>query len=241
MKKRPIVEWVYVILEAGLFLALLTFQCFSIVEGYSIYNYGGPYSPYISAFQVALTAVTFLFAIYVFFYQKGAPKTRHDLFLLYFLFILIADFFFSFSHYPIGGHIGFLCAYVVFFFIRKGKWYEGLIALGGGLVALLIFAFLRKLTPAIGVDCFLGAILLLNVIMMWVRFGKEKRKDLLLVCIALSLLLISDGSIALRTFITSFPANHIIAMITWPTYVAADILLAFWYLNRKKSALSKEE
>jgi hypothetical protein len=54
------------------------------------------------------------------------------------------------------------------------------------------------------------------------------------------LLLLSDGSIALRTFTSSFPANHILAMITWPTYVIADVLLAFWYLDSKeKESTSK--
>ena len=232
-RASKIVGILYLCLEAALFLALIIFQCLAISGGYRIYNQEGPYAPYIGAFQIALTAVTFCFVAFLFFSKGEKPKTRVDLAPLYALSILVADVFFSFSPFPLGGHIGFLCAYIVFFVIRKGRWKEGLLALVGGSLALVVFWAIGKLSPNIGVDCYLGAILICNAAMMWYRFGKKKEKHLLPICIALTLLLLSDGSIAVRAFVRSFPLNHVIAMIVWPTYVAADILLAISYRSFK--------
>ena len=235
MQIRPLPNKLYVLFEGLLFLALLVFQCISIANGYRIYNQEGPYYPFIGAFQISLTALTFLFALRIFFIKKDKGRTRLDLFPCYFLFILIADVFFSFTAIPLGGHIGFLCAYILFFFIRKGHWVEAIIALCGGSAALIVIALIGKLTPTLGVDCYLGAMLICNMASLWIRFGRQKKKELLPVCIALTLIVLSDGSIALRTFVTSFPANHIIALITWPTYIVANILLALHYAHSKEA------
>lgn len=235
-RRRKAFNIIYLVLEAALFLALLVFQILSMVGGYRVYNQEGPYSPYIGAFQIGLTAVTFVFVLYVFFAHKDKPRSLVDLAPLYALSILVADFFFSLSPYPLGGHIGFLCAYILFFVMRKGHWVEGLVTLVVGSIALVVFWLIGKLSLDIGLDCFLGATLLCNVIMMWVRYGKKKERHILPLCIALTLLVLSDGSIAVRAFVTSFPANHIISMFVWPTYVAADVILAFAYQYHKSKA-----
>ena len=234
--KHSLLFKLYVALECGLFLALLAFQIITISKGYRIYNQEGPYSLYIGIFQISLTSLTFLFGLFVFFAYRKDRKTRLSLFPLYFLAILIADVFFSFSPVPIGGHICFLVAYILFFFIHKGKWWEGLLALGLGGMAMAVMSIIGKLSPSVGVDCFLGAVLICNMAACWVNYGKGKDKNLLPVCIALTLIILSDGSIAVRAFLTSFPINHVFALITWPTYVAGDIILAFTYLRRAQSS-----
>lgn len=222
---------VYCAIEAILFVTLLVFQSLTAAGGYAVFDRSAPYGLPIGILQVSLTVTSLLFACIILFSKRNVKRERMDLFPFYFLLITIADIFFSLTPYALGGHIGFFLAYLLFFFLRKGRLWELGIALLFGAAALVMFIVLKKMKPAIGVDCFLGGVLFINALFSFLSYRKEKGKRFLVFGIALCLILISDASIAGRTFVTSFPANHIIAFLTWPTYLVGNGMLLYSYFK----------
>ena len=233
-KKRLLI---YIIVEVALLLTLVGFQIATVIQGYKVYDKSAPlFYPYIALFQVGLTFISLAFALLEFIISKR--KRAYFVWPLYFLIISIADIFFSLTPYVLGGHIGFACAYLLFLCYRKPKRFEYIIY--GVLIAagISILAIVKKLSPMIGVDIALGVILVSNLVATWIKYGKSKDKNIRLFAIALTIIVISDLTIALRAVVSNpLALNYAISLITWPTYIAGNILLVIAFLRKQESLL----
>ena len=234
MKKKLIFS--YIAIEAVLLAALMTFQIITFASGFRIADKTGPYYPFIAIFQIALTAVTFLFLLSIFFIERKTNlKNRWNLIVIYGLLILLADIFFVFLDSSIPPHVCFLTCYLIFMFLRDNKWYEYLIRAGLAGAAILIVGLMGKLSPTMAVDICLGAVLIVNAIVFWIDAMKAKTKQAYLIAIAVTLILISDSSIVLRTFVSSsFSLSQSIHLVSWPTYVVGNCLIAYVYAGEEQ-------
>ena len=122
-------------------------------------------------------------------------------------------------------------------FIIKAKLYEYIGIISFGITLIIIFLILNKLTLIVALDCFVGPILLLNVIMCIINYKKNKNIINLLLMIAQISIFISDLSIALSmVFNPNIVLVNISCMLTWPTYVIGCALLNYYYTNKRKKS-----
>ena len=221
---------IYLFSELILYLALLFFQIIYISKGYLLVDRTKDLFVAIAALHVAITFVSFFFALFIF--MSHGEKIREDLFLVYFSLILSADVFFSFTDHLFVGHILFALAYVIFMVIRKAKPLEYLIACLIGIAALTVICITKKITLILGIDCFLASALLINLIGCISNYVKERSREKRLFMIALISICISDLSIALSTLFKSGISVNAMCLITWPTYFFGCVLLALAYSVR---------
>ena len=231
--------FIYIAIEFILLTALLTVQILTAVKGFMINDKSGPlFYPYSASFQLSLTIVSFIYALITFILSN--KKKVFFILPLYFLIISIADVFFSWTPYSIGGLIGFLCAYLLVFICRKPKYYEYIIA--GSLIAIsiVILIIIKAFTPAMAVIMSLGVILTMNMITTWIRYFRTRDKNLLLIAIAFALIFISDLCVGLRAMVLNpIALNHIISFIVWPTYVIGNVLIIIFKINNSQLIESK--
>ena len=231
MDMKRVWFWGYLVAEVVLFLVLLGFQIAQIVKGYAIFDHAGPFFGHIGDLQFALTCVSLAFCIACFL--KAGERERFDLFPFYFLATVLADFFFSFTNLGFIGHIFFFIAYFLFAFMRKAKWWEYLVALSIGGLALGLLAILGKLTVSTGIDAFLAGAILVNLVATWSNRLSKIDKGSLLLPLGVSLVFLSDASLAIRTFLPISPLGHAVALLTWPTYIAANVIFNLFYSRRE--------
>lgn len=230
MKKKSYLA--YLIVEAILYISLFVFQLLTAFKGGYIFDKSGPYFNVIKILQVTLTGVSLVFVLLYFLFKKNKKLELDDLFVIYFILIFIADIFFSLTKYIFVGHIMFLLAYLTFMIVRKARFYEYFIPLGSGTILLIVLTIMKKLNLQLGIDCYLGSVLLFNFIMCFINYMKNKSKTNLILLIALSLILISDLSIALRTIVLKpYFINCIISFLTWITYIFGNFLLIKKYVE----------
>ena len=226
---------IYQLIEVLLFIALFIFQIVYISNEIKLADKNNSLFTPIAIFHVSLTFISFLYAIYLYFATKKMSKIRSDLYCIYFLFALIADIFFSFTSLTFIGHIFFVLAYLLIMFIRKAKLYEYIGVLLVGIISIIIFIILNKLTPIIGIDCFLAPILIWNMIMGIINYKKEKNKKNLVFLLAVSLAFISDLSIGLSTLLNkNIYISNTFSFFVWPTYILACVLFNYNYKLAKE-------
>lgn len=219
----------YILIESLLYLCLLVLQVIYISKGFVLTNKEESLFTYIAILHVAITFGSFLYAVTIFL--KNKKKKKEDLFILYFLFILIADIFFSFPKLNIIAHIFFALAYILFMVIRRAKLFEYSIVLLVGIIGIIL-AIIGKISYIIGIDFILGSSLLLNTVFVICKYIKDKKKENLYIMIALISILISDLTIALSTLKLADLYINMISLITWPTYIIGCILLNKYYKFR---------
>ena len=108
---------IYIAIEVLLFIALLIFQIMYLNNGHNLFKNDGESFLPIAIAHVVITAVTFLYTITLFYLNRDKNRIREDLFVIYFLFTLIADIFFSFTNLLFIGHIFFILSYLLFMYI----------------------------------------------------------------------------------------------------------------------------
>ena len=225
----------YLITELLLFIALMVLQILLITQGKYIWDKESNLWDGIAGIKVALTSVSFTVVVITFIINRNKEKSLLDLLIIYFILTVTADVFFSFSTIKWIPHFLFLLTYILFIFIRNGKWYEVFIPLVIGLVAFLILwlGLNRDLIISL-IDSLLGATLIFNMVMCFYKFFKTKDSLYLYFSIALVLIIISDLSIALGTAILKpMTVNHVICLFNWPCYICGNILIVSNYIVHK--------
>lgn len=227
---------IYLLIELLLLIALVVFQIITISNGYLLNDKEHSLFIYIAIFHVLLTFISFIFTSYLLITNKNNRRIIEDLFMVYFLFALISDIFFSFTNYIFIGHITFIICYLTFMFIRRAKIFEYIMVLFFGIVAFIVLVSIGKLTLTLAIDCFLAPILLLNMVMCVVNYIKNRGKNNLLLMIALILIVISDSSIGLTIlFSNNVIAINILCLIIWPTYIVACCMLNTYFLIKRNN------
>ncbi|MCR4561798.1 MAG: hypothetical protein K5694_01125 [Bacilli bacterium] len=226
---------IYVIIEAFLLMALMILQIFLIAEGRYVSDKTASLWPYIGALKITLTSISLLMVILAFFLKRKEKKTTMDLLLIYFSLTVVADIFFSFSDIAWIPHLCFLLTYFLFVFIRRGKWFEIIIAIGIGLVAFFILHFALKMELVLAlIDSILGATLVLNCGACYYKYAKTKDKFYLIFAIGVTLILLGDLTIVGTAKIKNPMAlNNFISMLNWPLYVGGNVTIVSHYLYRK--------
>ena len=227
---------IYFIIEMVLLLALISMQFVLIFQGKYVGDKSSNIWIYIGIAKVSLTAISLIFVIINFISNYKDGLSILDLFVIYFVLITIADVFFSFSSILIVPHICFLVAYLLFVFIRKGKWFEVFIPIGAGALIFIFVWLVLKMDPLTAiVDSILGFALLFNVVRCWYMYIKTKDRFYLFFSLATTFILVSDLSIALGSFVKNPMAlNNTINMINWPFYVSGNILFVCNYMIYRK-------
>ena len=232
MKNKDKKYLIYLVAQVCLFIALAVFQMIAIIKGKLVFDRAFELFPVIGGIQILLTAVSFIFSVIIFLLKRKEGMTLFDLFPIYFLFALVADVFFSATKFSIVGHICFLICYLVFMVMRKSKFYEYIGIDIIGIIAAIVLIIAKKYSVQMNVDIVLGALLILNCAMMWIKFAKSKDKSLLYLSIGVSLIFISDLTIGLRTALpNSLIGGNVIGLLTWPTYLIGNALFLYYYAN----------
>ncbi|MCR5079577.1 MAG: hypothetical protein K6B65_06665 [Bacilli bacterium] len=229
----------YIVIEATLLLALIVLDIVTIAEGKSIMDKSVGLWNYIGAIKISLTSISLLTLILAFFLNRGKRMRRLDLFLIYFALTTTADVFFSFPLINWLPHLFFLITYILFVFIRKGKWYELSIPLVLGVIAFLIMHFVVKMELMTAlIDSLLGATLLTNCVYCYLNYVRKKERFYLILGIATTLILISDASIVGSAFIHNPLALHnAVAMVNWPFYVSGNVIYVCFYIKEKTASI----
>ena len=114
---------VYSFIELILYFILLIFQIIYLSYGYNLLDKSRDIFIYIAILHVLITLVSLIYSSYLFFKNKDKEIIREDLFIIYFIFIFVADIFFSFVKIDFIGHILFIFAYLLLMFIRQARIY----------------------------------------------------------------------------------------------------------------------
>ena len=227
---------IYLGIEILLFIGLLISQIIYMANGILLTNKNHDLFISIIIFHVALTLASLVYAIYIFCENRNKKRIVEDLSVLFFVFAFIADIVFSFEAITFIGHIFFILAYLTIMLVRKAKIYEYIITTGIGIVALVVLIIMNKLTLLLGLDCFLVPILGLNMIMCIINYVKDKSYAKLLLMIATIMSFVSDVTIGLSYVVTSSAiVVNTFALMTWPTYIAACVLVNKYYEIRRVS------
>lgn len=225
----------YFLIETLLFFILLVFQIIYLAQSYSLKNTDGDLFIFIAIFHVLITLVSFLFVSYLFIINRNQDRIREDLFIIYFLFTLIADIFFSFTKYIFIGHIAFVLSYLVYMVIRKAKIYEYIAVVSIGIIGIVLLIVVKKLNLVMGIDSFLAPILALNMIMSIVKYVKNKDLNNLVLMIALITIFFSDICVGLSGLLNPDSIiTNISCLLVWPTYVLGCCLLNLNYSFKRK-------
>ena len=220
---------IYVLIEILLFIALLISQIIYVSNGHLLNKNDGESFLLIAILHISLTIVTFIYAVALFCLNRNKNRIREDLFVIYFLFALIADVFFSFTQIGFMGHIFFILSYLLFMFIRKAKIYEYIIVVLVGLASNIILIITNKMTINMGLDSYLLPLLLLNMIMCIINYVKNKNKANLIIMVAFIMVFISDASIGLGGLIKNSGLINTVSFMVWPTYIIACVLINKYY------------
>lgn len=226
----------YIILEGILLVALLVFQSILIHQGHPIGDKSSDLWVYIAAIKVALTAVSLIMVVIAFLIRGDKKLSSLDLLILYFSFTVTADIFFSFTTISWAAHLCFACAYLLFIYIRDGKWYEAFIPLAvGAAIFFALYYGLKMDALMAALDAILGSALIFNLVMCWIKFGKTKEKRYLWFAIGLSCIFVSDLSIVFYAKIANPMAlSQAIGMINWPFYVVGNVFIVLNYMCEKE-------
>lgn len=227
---------IYISIEAVLLTILMVLLFVLLSQGRYIDDKSAPLWPFVGAMKVSLTAVSLLTVIVGRILFRKKKWAVIDLFGIYFLLTVTADVFFSFGNINWVPHLLFLCTYFIFLFIRRGKWFEVFIPLGVGLVAFLVLYLAAKMDPLMAcIDSLLGATLIYNCVCCWIRYGKGKERFFLIFAIAVTLILVSDLTVAI-TGKMRHPMwlNNVIGLFNWPLYASGNVLFVTHYLRLKE-------
>lgn len=227
---------IYIIIELVLLLALVSLQIVLMAQGRYLQEKTNDLWVYTGILKITLTSISLIIVIITFIanYKKGISTL--DLLIIYFVLIVVADVFFSLTSNTLVPHICFLLAYLIFIFIRKGKWFEPFIPIGIGVLIFIFLWLVIKMNPLMAIiDSILGSILLFNVIRCWYMYKKTKDRFYLLFALATTFIMVSDLLIALGTFIKNpMELNNAIFLLNWPFYVSGNILFVSNYMLYKK-------
>ena len=220
----------YLIIQACLFVLLLVFQIIIISKGRLVFDRTAPLFPFVGSLQIALTAMSFAFSMIIFFSKRKEGMTLFDMFPIYFFFALTADIFFSGINIVLVGHICFLICYIIFLVMRKPKIFEYIAIAVVGVTSAIILLLMKKYSIQMNIDIVIGVLLVLNCVMMWIKYIKTKDKGFLYLAIGVSIILISDSTIAVRGIASgSLVFGNIVSLITWPTYIVGNALFLYFY------------
>ena len=226
---------IYLSIEVLLLVALLVLQVIVMVQGHYISDQSVSLWPPIGILKVSLTFISLLTVVLTFIINRDKGVSILDLLAVYFTLTVIADILFSFSNIVWVAHLLFAITYLLFIFIRKGKWFEIFIPLGVALVSFLILWLAVKMNPLTApIDSIVGAALIFNVVMCWYKWNKTKDKFYLYFAIGVTFILVSDLSIAVSSFIKNpMVLSNSILLINWPFYVSGNIFIVCNYLLSK--------
>lgn len=223
---------IYLSIEVLLLMALLVLQVIVMVQGHYISDQSVSLWPPIGILKVSLTFISLLTVVLTFIINRDKGVSTLDLLVVYFTLTVTADILFSFSNLVWIAHLLFAITYLLFIFIRKGKWFELFIPLGVALVSFLILWLAVKMNPlTASIDSIVGAALIFNVVMCWYKWNKTKDKFYLYFAIGVTFILVSDLSIAVSSFIkNSMVLTNSVLLINWPFYVSGNIFIVCNYL-----------
>ncbi len=223
---------IYICIEAILLIALIVLQCIQISQGRYVDDKLSDIWTPIGISKVSLTATSLIVVLIHFIFKYKEGLSTLDLLVIYYSLTVTADIFFSFTNIIWLPHLLFLITYLLFIFIRKGKWFETLIPLGVGVIIFLVLWLALKMNPLMSlIDSCLGATLIFNCVMCWYKYSKTKDQFYLYFAIGVTLILISDLSIAVASKVLNpMVINHIISMINWPFYVSGNVCIVCNYV-----------
>lgn len=229
----------YIGIEATLYLALLVLQIVFLSQGYNLLDKSTKIFPILGGVQVGISAVSFIFAFFILFIYRKNELIISDLFTIYFSLIFIADIFFSTSPFLVVAHFMFVAAYILFMIIRKAKYFEYILVAVISSVLFFLLKFVLKMDILYSIaDSLLATLLILNCITCWLQFVKNKNRRNLLLSLAVSIILISDLTIAIRVQKIGPVLSNFFYFLTWPTYIAGDIMFLTIYFTDKKASIN---
>ena len=223
---------IYLILELMLLMALISFEIVLFSKGLFVWDNTTNFSYYMRALKVSLTTISLVFVVITFIINKNKKISTLDLLIIYFVFTVAADIIFSFGSISYLAHLFFFFAYIVFVFVRRGKWYEIFIPLTVGVIIFLILwlALSRDLIISL-IDSLLGATLIFNMIMCYIKYAKTKEKFYLNFAIGTSFIFLSDLSIAIASLTQkNMVLANTIFMFNWPCYIVGNIFIVCNYM-----------
>lgn len=233
----------YLIVEIGLFLVLFTFQILTIFNNQIVYDINSNFGYVLMYTQTLITLVSFTYVFLGYLLYNSRERNLDQLMVTYMFFILIGDVFFSLVRINLVGHIMFTLAYIVMYIYRKPKIYEIITTIIMMIIFMVVLIIMKKASLMFMIDSVLGAVLISNVIFYFVRYKQDKTKGCLMLGIACTLALVSDVSIALRTIYEArHGLNYFFSLITWPTYILANILICneYYYKSIHEHVRKKE-
>lgn len=221
---------VYSFIELILYFILLIFQIIYLSFGYNLLDNSRDIFIYIAILHVLITLVSLIYSSYLFFKNKDKEIIREDLFVIYFIFIFVADIFFSFVKIDFIGHILFILAYLLLMFIRQARIYEYIGAFVLGSIILVTLLILKRLSLIMAIDSFLASLIITNMIFSIIKFIKKRDNISLILMIASILIFISDLSIGISELLSvNVYLSNTLCLLIWPTYILACILLNLYY------------
>lgn len=235
MKNRHIL-YIAFIIEALLMLGIILLISLRIKDGlYVDRSYNDPIEITFTVLKISSVVLYFIFGLY-FYIRNNKNKiiAKNGLIIIYFLIIIIADIFFSILRISLGGIITFLIAYSLIMILLYKHYIEIIIRVVLFAIGTILLFILNKFTFQSFITITLAEVLIVNMVISWIKYSKDKNISNLFLSLAVTLAFISDTFIGIRSTIKDPKViNDISSFIIWPTYMMANFMLLCFIHNKK--------